>query len=326
VSNELLVNFDTEAPQKLYRGACPAGGGTDPAYRIMGTPVSGTAAQVNPTVSASAQAGDLLIAVVQHSWGAGSITPPAGWTQILNTVIGGTFWNIGVFVKTCVAGDIGASTGNFSVPGSAAYVGYVIAYSGWDNTNPIANVVTAAVNLLSSATDTPNNPSAVVDSKYMEVTHYFHGSPSATVTTAPTGMTNRLAATNETTAAIAVYDKADATALPLVWNSSGTVGAINIWIGGKSDGTVASSPTALYTVPANTRTKVTDITVDNTNALSALVSVALGGYDILHTVSIPAGQTLDFSCEQTLLAGDTVTAGASAGTGVNLHVSGRECV
>jgi hypothetical protein len=95
-------------------------------------------------------AGHKLYALVGSIGAAsGTVTPPSGWTRVLDEITGTSLRTI-LYAKTAVAADAGA-THTWKFPNTGRTFGYAVAYSGVD---------TAAANLAqaNSFTDTGNGP------------------------------------------------------------------------------------------------------------------------------------------------------------------------
>jgi hypothetical protein len=321
MSNALLANFDTELPQKLFRGACPLGPTVDPVLRTQSAEATGSSNAPAATVPAGAQVGDLLVAIAGS--GAAFSAVPAGWTSIAN---GGGTLSGAVAAKICTAADIGASAAFSTAPSSTSWNCQILVYYNYDQTpgRALTSIVTAAFLNAASTTITPTTPSAPTASKYVNVTTYWSTSASATVSSPPSGGTLITALTNDGQRAVVTYGKTDAAPTALTW-SAGTAAAMSISIGGATS-SQTSGGTVAYTVPANTRTKVTNMALTNTLTTGSLVvSVALGGTDLWENLSVSAGQTVEWSGEEVIAAGETIIGSATA-SGLNLHVSGRELV
>lgn len=105
------------------------GGGGAAAVRAV-THKSGSSSTLSFDVPGTAVAGDVLIGYVASGYAPSSI--PTGWTQIAPTLVtlaGGNYQVPDMFVKTCVAGDIGATV-NVSAGGVYDFVGLCAAVSG----------------------------------------------------------------------------------------------------------------------------------------------------------------------------------------------------
>lgn len=90
-------------------------------------------------------------------------------------------------------------------------------------------------------------------------------------------------------------------------------------------GAASTSSTTIYTVPANTKTIVTDIIISNTSASQQTVNLSLNGVPLLTTAYLSASTMTNFSLKQVLEASNTITASASS-TSVYIHISGVEQV
>lgn len=81
--------------------------------------------------------------------------------------------------------------------------------------------------------------------------------------------------------------------------------------------------TNLYTVPAGTRTIITEIVAANTSGSAQTFTVTLDGVIIAATVTVGAYDSSVVNIHQPIAAGKIITGGASA-TSVNLHIAGVE--
>ena len=88
------------------------------------------------TISAPAdvQAGDVLVAQIAQRASGSTVTPPAGWTQVLNNSSGASLQST-IFVH--VAGSSEPTSYTFSSTSSAKSAGGIVAYSGVDTNNPV---------------------------------------------------------------------------------------------------------------------------------------------------------------------------------------------
>lgn len=88
-------------------------------------------------------------------------------------------------------------------------------------------------------------------------------------------------------------------------------------------GAASTTSTSLYTVPASTKTIVTDIVICNTDSSSATFSIELAGVSITSTTTIAANSIATFSMKQVMDAAEEITGDASAAT-ISFHISGVE--
>ena len=86
-----------------------------------------------------------------------------------------------------------------------------------------------------------------------------------------------------------------------------------------------STGTTLYTVPSSTTTIVTEIMVANTAGASGTFTIGLNGTSIATTTVVNPNDTTIIPCKQVLVAGTTITGGASATT-INFSISGVQIV
>lgn len=82
----------------------------------------------------------------------------------------------------------------------------------------------------------------------------------------------------------------------------------------------------LYTVPVATTTVVTNILVSNKTGAAATFTLYLNEIEAYKDVTVNANSTLNIDLKQALLATQTIQAGASANTAINIHISGIEIV
>ena len=86
-----------------------------------------------------------------------------------------------------------------------------------------------------------------------------------------------------------------------------------------------TTTTTLYTVPALTKTVVTNIVVSSTGGSAYTFTLYLGGTLFANTVSIAANSIATFDIKQVLNTTQTVQGGAS-NTAVTFFISGVEIV
>lgn len=82
----------------------------------------------------------------------------------------------------------------------------------------------------------------------------------------------------------------------------------------------------LYTTPVATTTVVTNILVSNVTGSAATFTIYLNDLEAFKNVTVNANSTLNIDLKQSLLATQTIKAGASANTALNLHITGVEIV
>ena len=98
--------------------------------------------------------------------------------------------------------------------------------------------------------------------------------------------------------------------------------------------TLTTSPVVYYTVPANSRTILTAMTVVNYATGSVSMSLHLvpsgGSADntnvLLPNVAISANSLANFNLGQILLVGDSISAYASVSNSITIHMSGIQIV
>lgn len=84
--------------------------------------------------------------------------------------------------------------------------------------------------------------------------------------------------------------------------------------------------TTLYTATAVTAV-VTSVTICNTSASSAALTLKLGGVTLYAAVTVPAGATWTLGpndIRQVVEVSETITGGASAGSAIEVRISGTE--
>lgn len=82
----------------------------------------------------------------------------------------------------------------------------------------------------------------------------------------------------------------------------------------------------LYTVPVATTAVITNILVSNVTGTAATFTLYLNELEAYKNVSVAANSTLNLDLKQALLPTQTIQAGASANTTLNIHISGVEIV
>ncbi len=88
-------------------------------------------------------------------------------------------------------------------------------------------------------------------------------------------------------------------------------------------GAASTDSTTLYTVPADTTTLVTSVTVANTDIADATFTFELDGTLIAKDARIAANDSITWEFKQVLNASNTIAGLASAST-VTFHISGLE--
>lgn len=88
-------------------------------------------------------------------------------------------------------------------------------------------------------------------------------------------------------------------------------------------GAASTDSTTLYTVPADTTTLVTSVTVANTDIADATFTFELDGTLIAKDTRIAANDSITWEFKQVLNTSNTITGLASAST-VTFHISGLE--
>jgi hypothetical protein len=95
---------------------------------------------------------------------------------------------------------------------------------------------------------------------------------------------------------------------------------------------LTASAATYYTVGSGVTSIVKQIVLTNTTGSAKTATVRLVptgqstgvSYDILSAVTLAANETVSFNCSLVMTAGDFISALASAGTSVNITVSGIE--
>lgn len=90
-------------------------------------------------------------------------------------------------------------------------------------------------------------------------------------------------------------------------------------------GAASTNSTTLYTVPASTKTVVTNIIITNTAGSAATFDLSLGGVQLANDVTVAANSIASFDIKQVLDPTETI-AGLASATTVNFHISGVEIV
>ena len=123
---------------------------------------------VSVTIPANVEVGDLLLVGIGHRAGsAGTITAPAGWTQLNGQLNSSTVLAAAIFQRIAEAGDAGSSVTFDSGSGSNTKITAIAqAYGHVDQANPIngsgGQVNASSVNIVAPAITAPN-PSLIVN-------------------------------------------------------------------------------------------------------------------------------------------------------------------
>lgn len=91
----------------------------------------------------------------------------------------------------------------------------------------------------------------------------------------------------------------------------------------------ATTTTALYTVPASTKTIVKEILLCNTDTVARTVTMFFGSgtaadNTILSAITLQAGETRFVTLSSVLIAADKISGGASSASVVSCTISGVE--
>ncbi len=97
-------------------------------------------------------------------------------------------------------------------------------------------------------------------------------------------------------------------------------------------GQLTATDATLYTTPASTTTRLTEIAITNTDTVERTVTIRIvpsGGAsgvddDILSALPIASKQTIVLDLKTVLATGDFITGAASVTTVVNVRISGAE--
>lgn len=88
-------------------------------------------------------------------------------------------------------------------------------------------------------------------------------------------------------------------------------------------GSITTTETAVYTVPAVTSTVVRHITIANTVGVTVAFTLKLGTTIVAANVSLDPGEFLDFDTGQFMLTTETIQLQASA-SGLTYYITGVE--
>lgn len=105
------------------------------AYRSLGQVTWGSSTSCNIPKPSGLTEGDLMVAYLAAEYGQGDWSKPSGWTTLRETdsnpIHSAVIW------KIASAGDVAASTFNFTNTGGGLCAGHIMAFSGTDQTSPI---------------------------------------------------------------------------------------------------------------------------------------------------------------------------------------------
>lgn len=91
-------------------------------------------------------------------------------------------------------------------------------------------------------------------------------------------------------------------------------------------GTLGTSSTTLYTVPASTKTIVKEIVLCNKTASAATATVSFGGINVVAGKSIPANDSLIIEYHSIMEAGTIIAGFAGTASTIDIYISGVEVV
>jgi hypothetical protein len=175
---------------------------------------------ITVTAPAGIQNGDVLVALT-YTGGAANITPPSGFLQIYNEQAA----NPQVTINTKIASS---ESGNytFTLSTSRNTTAAILVYRNATFVNTIGDLNRASSTATATAlTITPSYRGVLLSS--------FSNSANVSVSTPPSGMTQRVAPINFPTVAIYELSPQEATATgdkTLVWSGTGTVSGLNLQI------------------------------------------------------------------------------------------------
>lgn len=89
-------------------------------------------------------------------------------------------------------------------------------------------------------------------------------------------------------------------------------------------GTPGTTSATLYTVPASTTTILKNVVLSNTTATTAVVTIGVGGKNILTNYTVAANDTAVVDLSLVLSASDTITCVQTTANAVNVFLSGVE--
>ncbi|MDR7001550.1 hypothetical protein [Neobacillus niacini] len=90
--------------------------------------------------------------------------------------------------------------------------------------------------------------------------------------------------------------------------------------------TPSTTSNTVYTVPASTTTIVKDITMVNTTATAATITISINGKNIISGYTINPNDTVSLPCSVVIPASQAITALQGTVNAVNLFISGVEVV
>lgn len=91
-----------------------------------------------------------------------------------------------------------------------------------------------------------------------------------------------------------------------------------------ASGTLGTSSTTLYTVPASTTAIVKEVVLCNKTGSAATATITFDGKNIIAAKSIPANDTLVVPLSSVLATGKIIAGLASAGSAIDHYISGIE--
>jgi len=89
-------------------------------------------------------------------------------------------------------------------------------------------------------------------------------------------------------------------------------------------GTVGTTASTVYTVPASTSAIVSNIVLINKTGSAATVTVTVAGIEIVASYSVAANDTVVIDLSLFMNTGETITVQAGTANAINIYISGVE--
>lgn len=91
-------------------------------------------------------------------------------------------------------------------------------------------------------------------------------------------------------------------------------------------GTVGTTASTAYTVPANTTTIVKNIVLTNKTGSAVTATVVIAGIEVINNYSVSANDTVVIDLSLVMNATETIAVQAGTANAINVYISGVEVV
>lgn len=322
-----LRNFISSTPKRFVRSGWVTNP-IAPTMRVAGAVLSfSTSASVSPVVPAGVVAGDVLLCTVVTDGTISAPNTPAGWTLVQSFISGNP--SVLQYAKKS-DGTEGGTTCAVTWTTNRPVWGVIVAYTNVDTLDALtAAVVTSHTTPAVSATTTVSSSAgstlANSGATYTQLTFWYIQANSS-VATPPSGMVNKIGTTSSNAESLTAYEQAGSAGSggnqALVWSGSANGFAVTVFFWGTT--LIGLPSSTAYTVPVGTKARIREITGTNLTAVQQTGTVNLSSGPLLSSQPIPAHGSVQFTCDETLLAGESIAVQPYADGTVSWAISGEE--